>query len=159
MAKRSFKVLTLNNISIKGLRRFPRDDYEVASGISEPDAIILRSYNMHLMGIPDSVVAIGRAGAGVNNIPIEALSRREVSDTSAGQHLAPGRSAHAGTPDPSDVETTTTPVGHCRRRGHPAVAAQVAERQAPRRRAHERQRRAHQRVDSSADAEDLNHRA
>ena len=78
MAKRSFKVLTLNNISIKGLRRFPRDDYEVGSGISEPDAIILRSYDMHLMGVPDSVVAIGRAGAGVNNIPIEALSRRGV---------------------------------------------------------------------------------
>ena len=78
MAKRSFKVLTLNNISTKGLRRFPRDHYEVASGIPEPDAIILRSYDMHLMEIPDSVVAIGRAGAGVNNIPIETLSRRGV---------------------------------------------------------------------------------
>ena len=78
MAKRSFKVLTLNDISIKGLRRFPRDHYEVASGIPEPDAIILRSYDMHLMEIPDSVVAIGRAGAGVNNIPIETLSRRGV---------------------------------------------------------------------------------
>jgi D-3-phosphoglycerate dehydrogenase len=78
MAKRSFKVLTLNNISVEGLRRFPSDHYEVASEISEPHAIILRSSDMHLMEIPDSVVAIGRAGAGVNNIPIEALSRRGV---------------------------------------------------------------------------------
>lgn len=78
MAKRFFKVLTLNNISVEGLRRFPSDHYEVASGISEPHAIILRSSDMHLMEIPDSVVAIGRAGAGVNNIPIEALSRRGV---------------------------------------------------------------------------------
>jgi D-3-phosphoglycerate dehydrogenase len=78
MAKRLFKVLTLNNISVEGLRRFPSDHYEVASGISEPHAIILRSSDMHLMEIPDSVVAIGRAGAGVNNIPIEALSRRGV---------------------------------------------------------------------------------
>ena len=90
MAKRSFKVLTLNNISIEGLRRFPREHYEVAFGILEPDAIILRSYDMHLMEIPDSVVAIGRAGAGVNNIPIEALNHRGVPVFNA-----PGANANA----------------------------------------------------------------
>jgi len=73
-----FKVLTLNNIAVAGLRHFPRDRYEIASEISHPDAIILRSHNMHEMDIPDTVVAIGRAGAGVNNIPIDELSKRGV---------------------------------------------------------------------------------
>ena len=73
-----FKVLTLNNIAVAGLRHFPRDRYEIASEISHPDAIILRSHNMHEMDIPDTVVAVGRAGAGVNNIPIDELSKRGV---------------------------------------------------------------------------------
>jgi D-3-phosphoglycerate dehydrogenase len=85
-----FKILTLNNIAVEGLRRFPRDRYEVASEIAHPDAIILRSYNMHDMDIPDTVAAIGRAGAGVNNIPVEALSKRGVPVFNA-----PGANANA----------------------------------------------------------------
>jgi len=69
-----FKILTLNNISVAGLDRLPRDKYEVASEITHPDAILVRSANMHDMDIPASVQAIGRAGAGVNNIPVNRLS-------------------------------------------------------------------------------------
>jgi D-3-phosphoglycerate dehydrogenase / 2-oxoglutarate reductase len=68
------KILTLNNISPAGLEHFPRDTYEVASEIQHPDAILLRSFNMHDMELPPSVKAIGRAGAGVNNIPVERMS-------------------------------------------------------------------------------------
>ncbi|MGH8503055.1 MAG: 3-phosphoglycerate dehydrogenase family protein [Gammaproteobacteria bacterium] len=70
-----FKILTLNNISVKGLEQLPRDGYEVASEIAHPDAILLRSHNMHGMEIPASAKAVARAGAGVNNIPVGALSR------------------------------------------------------------------------------------
>ncbi len=69
-----YKILTLNNIAVAGLRRLPRERYEVASEITHPDAIILRSHDMHDMEIPDSVAVVGRAGAGVNNIPIDRLS-------------------------------------------------------------------------------------
>ena len=69
-----YKILTLNNIAVAGLRRLPRERYEVASEITHPDAIILRSHNMHDMEIPESVAVVGRAGAGVNNIPIDKLS-------------------------------------------------------------------------------------
>ncbi|NCF52137.1 3-phosphoglycerate dehydrogenase [Gammaproteobacteria bacterium] len=85
-----FKVLTLNNIAVEGLRHFPRDRYEVASEIAHPDAIILRSYNMHDMVIPDTVAAIGRAGAGTNNIPIESMSARGIPVFNA-----PGANANA----------------------------------------------------------------
>ena len=60
-----YKILTLNNIAVAGLRRLPRKQYEVASEIAHPDAIILRSHDMHDMDIPESVVVVGRAGAGV----------------------------------------------------------------------------------------------
>ena len=70
-----FKILTLNNIAVEGLRRLPRERYEVASEIAHPDAILLRSHNMHDMDIPDTVAAIGRAGAGTNNIPCDAMAR------------------------------------------------------------------------------------
>ena len=85
-----YKVLTLNNIAVEGLRRFPRDRYEVASEITHPDAVILRSFNMHDMDIPPTVAAIGRAGAGTNNIPVEAMSRRGVPVFNA-----PGANANA----------------------------------------------------------------
>jgi len=85
-----FKILTLNNIAVAGLRHFPRDRYEIASEIAHPDAIILRSYNMHDMQIPETVAAIGRAGAGVNNIPVEAMSKRGVPVFNA-----PGANANA----------------------------------------------------------------
>ncbi len=70
----SFKILTLNNISIRGLERLPRDRYEVASEIGHPDAIMLRSADMHSMDIPASVIAIARAGAGTNNVPVARMS-------------------------------------------------------------------------------------
>ena len=69
-----FKVLTLNNISVAGLEKLPRDGYEVASEIQNPDAIILRSYKMHDMDVPESLQCIGRAGAGTNNIPVSKMS-------------------------------------------------------------------------------------
>ena len=70
-----YKILTLNNISVKGLQRLPRESYEVASEVSHPDAVLLRSYKMHDMDIPASVAAIGRAGAGVYNIPVDKMTR------------------------------------------------------------------------------------
>lgn len=85
-----YKILTLNNISIKGLQRLPRENYEVASEIGHPDAILLRSFKMHDMEIPESVAAIGRAGAGVNNIPVEKMSKRGVPVFNA-----PGANANA----------------------------------------------------------------
>ncbi|WP_275098417.1 3-phosphoglycerate dehydrogenase family protein [Sedimenticola hydrogenitrophicus] len=72
------KILTLNNISVAGLDRLPRDSYEIASEITHPDAILLRSYKMHDMEIPPTVKAIGRAGAGVNNIPVERMTQQGV---------------------------------------------------------------------------------
>ena len=65
-----FKIQTLNNISLRGLERLPRDRYEVASDIAHPDAILVRSADMHALAIPASVQAVGRAGAGTNNIPV-----------------------------------------------------------------------------------------
>lgn len=85
-----FKILTLNNISLAGLERLPRDKYEVASEMQHPDAVLLRSYNMHDMDIPASVKAIGRAGAGVNNIPVDKMSARGVPVFNA-----PGANANA----------------------------------------------------------------
>jgi D-3-phosphoglycerate dehydrogenase / 2-oxoglutarate reductase len=85
-----YKVLTLNNIATEGLSRLPKERYEVAPEMPDPDAIILRSYNMHDMDIPDSVAAIGRAGAGTNNIPIEAMSERGIPVFNA-----PGANANA----------------------------------------------------------------
>lgn len=69
-----YKVLTLNNISVNGLERLPRDGYEIASEIQHPDAILLRSYKMHDMDVPASLKCVGRAGAGVNNIPVDKMS-------------------------------------------------------------------------------------
>jgi len=85
-----YKILTLNNISVAGLERLPRDKYEVASEIQHPDAILLRSFNMHDWDIPQSVKAIGRAGAGVNNIPVDEMSKRGVAVFNA-----PGANANA----------------------------------------------------------------
>jgi len=64
------KIRTYNSISSHGLNRFPRDGYEVANDISEPDAVMLRSQNLHEITFPDRIKAIARCGAGVNNIPV-----------------------------------------------------------------------------------------
>jgi D-3-phosphoglycerate dehydrogenase len=74
----AFRILTLNNISAKGLERLPRDRYEVASDIGKPDAVLVRSADMHKLQLPESVLAVARAGAGTNNIPVAALSARGI---------------------------------------------------------------------------------
>ncbi len=85
-----FKVLTLDNIAVEGLRRLPRERYEVASEMARPDAILLRGHDMHEMDIPESVAAVGRAGAGTNNIPVAAMSARGIPVFNA-----PGANANA----------------------------------------------------------------
>ena len=85
-----FKIQTLNNISPLGLERLPRGSYEVASEIGHPDAVLVRSADMHKLDIPASVKAIGRAGAGTNNIPVAAMSQRGVPVFNA-----PGANANA----------------------------------------------------------------
>ena len=69
------KILTLNNISPLGLARLPKDSFQVAADMKDPDGILLRSFKMHDMEIPKTLKAVGRAGAGVNNIPVEKLSK------------------------------------------------------------------------------------
>jgi len=73
-----YRILTLNNISARGLERLPRDRYEIAPDVEKPDAILVRSADMHAIAIPDTVLAVGRAGAGVNNIPVAELSKRGI---------------------------------------------------------------------------------
>jgi len=73
-----FRIQTMNKISSQGLDLFPRDKYEVASEIPNPHAILVRSADLHSAVIPGSVLAIARAGAGVNNIPIPACSNRGI---------------------------------------------------------------------------------
>jgi len=82
-------ILTLNAISKRGLARLP-DSYIVGNDVADPDAILVRSQVMHEMPIADSVLAIGRAGAGTNNIPVKAMSERGVVVFNA-----PGANANA----------------------------------------------------------------
>lgn len=84
------KVLMLNQISVKGLERFPRDCYEIASEFSHPDAILLRSHKLKTEEIAESVLGIARAGAGVNNIPVQECTRRGIPVFNA-----PGANANA----------------------------------------------------------------
>jgi D-3-phosphoglycerate dehydrogenase len=90
MGKETFKILTLNSISVRGLERLARDRYEVASEIGHPDAILLRSADMHEMDVPSSVKAVARAGAGTNNIPVARLSKLGIPVFNA-----PGANANA----------------------------------------------------------------
>jgi D-3-phosphoglycerate dehydrogenase len=71
-----FRILTLNQISSVGLKRFPAGRYTLGAQTERPDAILVRSHDMHQMDIPDTIKAIGRAGAGTNNIPVTKMSRR-----------------------------------------------------------------------------------
>lgn len=73
-----YKIQTLNKISAKGLGLLPHDRYEYASEIVHPDAIIVRSQNMLDMDLPASLMAIARAGAGVNNIPVDKCTGRGI---------------------------------------------------------------------------------
>src|SRR5580698_10525750 len=74
----TYRILTLNNISPKGLARLPPARYQVGPELSAPDAILVRSADMHAFAVEPQVQAIGRAGAGTNNIPVAALSRRGI---------------------------------------------------------------------------------
>lgn len=69
-----FQIQTLNNISAKGLKQLPRENYDIAAELTHPDAIILRSHKIHDLEFPETLKAVGRAGAGVNNIPIDKLT-------------------------------------------------------------------------------------
>src|SRR5487761_2703607 len=73
-----YGILTLNSISSVGLKRFPSARYQVGPKVNAPDAILLRSFKMHDMDIPESVIAIARAGAGTNNIPVAKMSARGI---------------------------------------------------------------------------------
>ncbi len=73
-----YKVLTFNQISVVGLERFPRENFEIASEFACPDAILLRSHKLSSEEIPASVRAIGRAGAGTNNIPVAHCTERGI---------------------------------------------------------------------------------
>ncbi len=73
-----YKIRTYNAISSKGLSRFPADSYQVASECTDPDGILLRSQKMHTEVLPESVVAIARAGAGTNNIPVADYTEKGV---------------------------------------------------------------------------------
>lgn len=78
LTHRIFKILTINQISSLGLKRFPADHYQVGNDVTDPDAILVRSHNMLHQEIPHSVIAIGRAGAGTNNIPVQDMNTRGV---------------------------------------------------------------------------------
>ncbi len=87
---RQFKVLVLNQISATGLKRLPEGRYTTGKDVKDPDAVLVRSADMHDMSIAASVQAIGRAGAGTNNIPVKAMSARGVPVFNA-----PGANANA----------------------------------------------------------------
>src|SRR5579885_2839783 len=84
------RILTLNNLSARGLERLPRERYEVGPDVADPQAILVRSADMHSMQLPAGLLAVGRAGAGVNNIPVPALSKRGIPVFNA-----PGANANA----------------------------------------------------------------
>jgi len=74
----TYRILTLNDISSRGLARLPRERYEVGAAVTRPDAILVRSADLHALEVAPGVRAIGRAGAGVNNIPVADMSRRGI---------------------------------------------------------------------------------
>ena len=86
----AFRIATYNALSARGLHRFPAARYAVGNALADADAIILRSHTLTEAEIPATVKAVGRAGTGVNNIPVEALSRRGVPVFNA-----PGANANA----------------------------------------------------------------
>ena len=85
-----FRVLVLNQIAANGLKRLPEDRYVVGKDLPAPDAVLVRSADMHSLVIPPSVQAIARAGAGTNNIPVPLMSARGVPVFNA-----PGANANA----------------------------------------------------------------
>ncbi len=89
-AKTNYKILALNSISTEGLQRLPREHYEVSADAQQADAILVRSAKMHDMVLPESLLAVARAGAGVNNVPVAALSKKGIPVFNA-----PGANANA----------------------------------------------------------------
>jgi len=85
-----FNVLTLNNIANEGLERLPARYYEIGTEITDPHAILVRSFKMHDMAVPETLLAVGRAGAGVNNIPVSNLTELGIPVFNA-----PGANANA----------------------------------------------------------------
>ena len=85
-----FKIRTYNTISVKGLDRYSRERYEVASELPSPDAFMIRSQKLHDMEFPESLMAIGRAGAGVNNVPLDRCNEQGIVVFNA-----PGANANA----------------------------------------------------------------
>jgi D-3-phosphoglycerate dehydrogenase len=90
MAAKKYEILVLNQISPAGLKRLPGERYKCGKEVAKPDAILVRSADMHAMDIGDTVRAIGRAGAGTNNIPVKKMSERGVPVFNA-----PGANANA----------------------------------------------------------------
>src|SRR3954447_7971386 len=72
------EILVINNVALVGLRRFPPEHYTVVKEAADPDAIVVRSQDLHRYEFGASLRAVGRAGAGVNNIPVAALSKRGI---------------------------------------------------------------------------------
>jgi D-3-phosphoglycerate dehydrogenase len=84
------EILVINNVALVGLRRFPPEQYSVLKEAADPDAIVVRSQDLHRYEFGPSLRAVGRAGAGVNNIPVAALSKRGIPVFNA-----PGANANA----------------------------------------------------------------
>jgi|GEM_PF-3089334 len=87
-----FKIKTYNTLSRTGLEKFPSGRFEIGPGVDRPDAILLRSHDLHDVVIPETVKAVGRAGTGVNNIPVAEYSKRGIPVFNA-----PGANANAVT--------------------------------------------------------------
>ena len=85
-----YKIKTFNNISEKGLNRLPAAEFDINPDHDTPDAIILRSYKLHDYPVPDSLLAVGRAGAGTNNVPVAKMSEKGIPVFNA-----PGANANA----------------------------------------------------------------
>lgn len=86
----TYRILTLNDISPRGLARLPRERYEVGAAVTRPDAILVRSADLHGSVVAPGVRAIGRVGVGVNNIPVAQMSRHGIPVFNA-----PGANANA----------------------------------------------------------------
>ena len=86
----NYQIQTINNISARGLNRFDQNKYVLSDSTESPDAIMLRSQKLHDMEFDDNLKAIGRAGAGVNNIPVDKMTESGVPVFNA-----PGANANA----------------------------------------------------------------
>ena len=85
-----YRVRVLNNISAGGLKRLPWDRFAVSADVEDPHAVLVRSADLHGMEISESLLAVGRAGSGTNNIPVPAMSERGIPVFNA-----PGANANA----------------------------------------------------------------